>query len=184
MISSLLSILIFATPLFAIKEAVYNAQGVKVGYYEVVGGQKIFYDEWGNPTNDYNMMDEIIKELDRMERLRGEDSEQKRLDKLNKQMDEWISKPKSSSTSSSYTPSQSYKVCPMSYCKHNNSTTSKFCSNCAYSLEGVATSSSHKIETNDDLSALWWILGVFIVGKLLFDKDNDWRWDGVADEDY
>jgi len=37
----ILSLLIFATPLFAIKEAIYNAQGVKVGYIEKVNGKTV-----------------------------------------------------------------------------------------------------------------------------------------------
>jgi len=64
----LLSLLIFATPLFAIKEAIYNAQGVKVGYIEKVNGQTIYYDEWGNRTDRIDMQTLINQELDNIER--------------------------------------------------------------------------------------------------------------------
>ena len=64
----LLSLLIFATPLFAIREAVYNAQGVKIGYIEKVNGQTIYYDEWGNRTDRIDMQTLINQELDNIER--------------------------------------------------------------------------------------------------------------------
>ena len=64
----LLSLLIFATPLFAIKEAIYNAQGVKVGYIEKVNGKTIYYDRNGFTTDRVDMQTLINQELDNIER--------------------------------------------------------------------------------------------------------------------
>jgi len=64
----LISFLIFATPLFAIKEAVYNAQGVKVGYIEKVNGKTIYYDKNGFTTDRIDMQTLINQELDNRER--------------------------------------------------------------------------------------------------------------------
>ena len=64
----LLSLLIFATPLFAIKEAIYNAQGVKVGYIEKVNGKTIYYDKNGFTTDRIDMQTLINQELDNIER--------------------------------------------------------------------------------------------------------------------
>ena len=81
----ILSFLIFATPLFAIKEGVYNAQGVKIGYFEDEYNQKIFYDLYGNrqgqPTFDYY----YEKELKRLQRNR---EQQDRYDKAEKEGEE------------------------------------------------------------------------------------------------
>ena len=63
-----LSFLIFTTSLFAINEAVYNAQGVKVGYIEKVNGQTIYYDKNGFTTDRIDMQTLINQELDNRER--------------------------------------------------------------------------------------------------------------------
>ena len=97
----IISFLIFATPLFAIKEAIYNSKGVKIGYMDTVNGQKIFYDKFGNPTQNQSFKSMLMEELEfqsKYGKYSGEDPQLKQLDELNKQVDEWVKSPPPSSS--------------------------------------------------------------------------------------
>jgi len=138
----ILSLLIFATPLFAIKEAIYNAQGVKVGYIEKVNGKTIYYDKNGFTTDRIDMGELIQKEYERrreIDKAFGNTSVDPALDAFNEAYERGKKNKNSSET---------YKVCPISYCKHQNLATSKFCSECAHSLAGTNISSSNSSYTS------------------------------------
>ena len=175
----ILSLLILATPLFAIKEAVYNAQGVKVGYIEKVNGKTIYYDKNGFTTDRIDMQSLINKELDNIERrdrAYGK-SVDPAMDAFNEAYERGLRQKRLENSSSSYSSpsfsssSKSYKVCPLSYCKHNNSTSAKFCSQCAYSLENVSVTSAYSSPKTTSAEGweqrqakgkreMWWMIGI------------------------
>ena len=132
----ILSFLIFATPLFAIKEAVYNAQGVKVGYVEKDGLNTIYYDINGNrvsgrPTSVNDLLEEDQRKKELIRSGVGNtkyDKQAESLDELNQTL-QIIARNRSNSGSGYFL------VCSNQSCQYNNDTSSSFCSKCGASLE-------------------------------------------------
>ena len=165
----ILSLLIFSTPLFAIKEAIYNAQGVKVGYIEKVNGKTIYYDKNGFTTDRIDMQSLINQELDNIERRNRayESSEEERRkgeelgDDILKALGTTFGSSSSSNSSSSSSQNKQYLVCPMSYCAEFNATSSDNCKKCGYSLEDASVTYS-KYETSDRQrkNETMWIFGI------------------------
>ena len=170
----LLSFLIFATPLFAIKEAVYNAQGVKVGYIEKVNGQTIYYDKNGFNISEWIDMQSLInQELDNIERREkayGNTSVDPALDSFFEAYNYWLSTPRSKMPS----PHKElyYKRCVNKHCQMPNYDYSKACFECGTSL---ATANPQKNKFYGKPSYYEWVyvggrICIFIGGIALLVK--------------
>ena len=63
----LISFLILATPLFALKEAIYNTDGNLIGYVEEVNGKIHLYNEYGTMVKRYDINGQEVDQYKELE---------------------------------------------------------------------------------------------------------------------
>ena len=136
----LLSLLVFATPLYATKDAIYDKYGKKIGYIEKVNGQIYLYNEYG-----------IM-----VERNNAYGKENSNYKKLVYYQNKY--------------PSRQAKLCPLPYCQSINiqtvNTYSKSCKECGYSLENVPITNVIMKRSSLDKFVESTLKSVFVLGAI------------------